>query len=179
MKLRVLLLLLFNLFFVIACQKQQYAAPACRAAVSSLTYQQEAACITRIGKQLLVIKRPSGLYDLPYSEKISMSAEKPDLNISSQCKAHQAMWEQTGLNVEVGKKLSTQKNGTILFACSLPNDAAGFDGSETDIPAPPWQPKEVESLEFIYPFDIELNQWQKPDHFTSMRDAYVASGRQN
>jgi hypothetical protein len=148
--------------FLFACSEQNIAPPVCRVtpqAASNL--MGEGACVIKINKQLLVLQRASGKYDLPFSPNIS--------DTSAQCAAHQGAWLETGFNVEVGKKLATQRNGVSLFACHL---NVGFDGSEESIPPPPWKPADVVDMQFIYPFDIDLHQWHRPDQFIAVMDAY-------
>lgn len=146
-----------------ACSNNEMAPPACRIAphaVSEITG--EAACIIKLNAKLLVLQRSSGKYDLPFSPNVS--------NTSAQCAAHRGVWQETGLNVEVGRKLTTQRNGVSLFACTL---EAGFDGSEDSIPPPPWRPSNVEEMTFIYPFDVDLHQWYRPDQFIAVTDAFI------
>lgn len=166
-----------------ACSDEPYSAPTCRIAkseannISALEHNSQAACLVKISGRLLIVERSSGLYDLAYSKNIAETyhednndSSKDTQRISAQCAAHQAMWLQTGFNVEVGSLLTTQRNGTKLYACDM---QAGFDGSERYIDAPPWRPTGVKKMQFVYPFDIELKQWQHPEHFTAMRDAFV------
>jgi hypothetical protein len=192
-------------FILSACSEQDFAAPACRSkAISnqqvqmSLAHASKAACITRVGEYLLVMKRPSGRYDLPYSDKLSNSSAISNNSANNsannstnslvekhanalQCRAHLAMWEQSGFNTEVGAMLSVHKGvsqtyfNTALFACKLESsfDGTGFNGTEGTLPAPPWKPDEVSQLEFIKPFEIEHDQWEDPDTFTHVRDAFV------
>jgi hypothetical protein len=137
--------------------------PVCRVAPQAiLDIGGDAACVIKLNSKLMVLQRSSGKYDLPFSPNVS--------NVSAQCAAHQGAWQETGFNVEVGKKLTTQRNGVHLFACTL---HAGFDGSEKSIAPPPWHPKNVEEMTFIYPFDIDLHQWHKPDQFIAVMDAFT------
>ncbi|WP_371194133.1 hypothetical protein [Glaciecola sp. SC05] len=170
------------LVLVTACSDVSFSSPSCRVAKSERQNIKptdpnvQAACVIKAKGRLLTIQRDSGLYDLAYSQKRSTDMENNCSNAgqitTAQCFAHQAMWQQTGFNVEVGQLLTTQIDGSLLYACDL---QAGFDGSEDAIEAPPWHPENVQKIVFIYPFDIELDQWQHPDHFASMRDAFVLS----
>lgn len=178
---------LFFIFIIliglIGCSDSNFPAPACRIAESQQAHidafndSLQAACIIRLNHRLLSIERSNGLYDLAYSKNISLQALDELANASDsvaidsmQCAAHQAMWQQTGFNVEVGPLVATQKDGSLLYACNL---EAGYDGTEDSIEAPPWQVKDVNQLIFIQPFEIELDQWQRPDEFSAMRDAFV------
>ncbi len=163
-----------------SCSKAPYPAPQCRstssAPLSLADTSAKAACIVRMNDKLLVVERSSTLYDLAYSNKHSNMSKKisdgdnADAPVTDlQCSAHQAMWEQSGINVRVGDLLTKHKN-TYLFACDL---QAGFDGTEDYIPAPPWQPDTVKRLVYVDLFAIEQDQWQNPDNFTSARDAFI------
>lgn len=168
---------LFTLFLVVlvlgACSKQPYSAPNCRVTSTQHEFNavypldHDAACVTRVGNRLLVIQRDNGLFDLAYSDITSI-----ETNLSGQCAAHQAMWQQTGFNVEVGERLTRHSMTKQLYACKL---QAGYDGTETFIKAPPWKPHNVQKMVFIYPFDIDLHQWYQADEFIGVRDAYTSA----
>jgi hypothetical protein len=157
----------FNIFalslVLFACSHHEMAPPACRVAPQAVSdIAGEAACVIKLNAKLLVLQRSSGKYDLPFHPN--------DSALPAQCAAHQGAWQETGFNVEVGEKLTTQRNGVSLFACAL---NAGFDGTEKSIAPPPWRPKNVEEMTFIYPFDIDLHQWHEPDQFIAVRDAFI------
>lgn len=154
-----------------ACSEQQFAQPSCRVKTSDTDNHQGAgACIVRINGNLLVNQLDSGLYDLPNSNNISSTSE---IQMSAQCAAHQSIWEQTGFNVEVQKVVGVQADGTWLFGCKLD---AGFDGTEPPFDAPQSSNKQVTSVLFIKPFEIDLHNWARPDHFDIVKDAYVLQG---
>lgn len=173
------------LSLISACSEKHFSAPTCRVAESErdnivpLTANMQAACVVRMDGLLLVIERDNGLYDIAYYDNSLAESEHPEhgnvtleQGLSSQCAAHRSMWIQTGFNVEVGALLTIQDDGTQLYSCQL---QAGFDGTEGEINVPPWKPKNVAALKFIQPFDIELQQWHRPDNFVEMRDAFVLS----
>jgi hypothetical protein len=129
-----------------------------------------------MNNKLLVIQLSSGLYDLPSANftAANLTSTNESLVKSAQCLAHQAMWQQTGLNVEVQDVAGAQADGTWLFGCYV---NAGFDGTEDPFSAPDWSHSNVENIVFIDPFDIELQNWARRDHFTVVRDAYVLQGK--
>jgi hypothetical protein len=146
-----------------ACHPAEIAPPSCRVANHAQSSQAgEGACVIKINSKLLVIQRSDDQYDLPFQQNLS--------DQSAQCAAHYGTWIETGFNVEVGEQLTTQRNGVALFACHL---QAGFEGTEADLPPPPWRPSKVEALQFIYPFDIDLHQWHGPDQFVAVKDAFI------
>lgn len=167
---KLLILLLIGLF-IVACSQQEASEPSCRVDASDASNHQGAgACIVILNGKLLVNTLDNGLYDLPFIDIISSNQ---NITKSSQCMAHQSMWQQTGLNVEVKSVLGAQSDGVWLFGCKL---EAGFDGTEPPFDAPPWSSKEVETVMFINPFDIELHNWVHREHFEIVRDAYVLQG---
>ncbi|MGB3726647.1 MAG: hypothetical protein WA981_12830 [Glaciecola sp.] len=114
---------------------------------------------------MLALQMNNTLYDLPISKDISHQ--------SAQCSAHHEMWLQTGLNIEVEDVVGIQTNGTWLFGCKLD---AGFDGSEAPFSAPVWSNNNIQHIAFVDPFTLDLHDWQQPDHFIVVRDAFVAQG---
>ncbi len=154
------------LFVVIlaACAENELSEPSCRINNHfASNHQGSAACVVVLSNKLLVLQLQPRAYNLAIAES--------NRSRSAQCSAHHAMWQQTGLNVEVGEVLGIHANGTWLFACNL---NAGFDGTEPPFDAPPWSAKNVEKIAFIDPFLIEQDNWVSPEQFTVTRDAYVA-----
>lgn len=153
------------------CGQRNLAQPSCRVAANAVSNHYGAgACIVVMNNKLLVIQLDSDLYDLPISHAQSPNAHNNVL-LSAQCLAHNAMWQQTGLNVEVRNLVGAQLDGTWLFTC-ISN--AGFDGSEAPFNPPSWSKSNIKKIAFIDPFDIDLQNWSRRDHFTTVRDAYVA-----
>lgn len=160
-------LLFATAIFVQSCSNEEIPAPSCRVNANFVSNQQgQGACIIRLNHKLLATKLDSGLYDLPISDSLS--------DRSAQCSAHFEMWQQTGLNIEVEKVLGIQENGTWLFGCKL---ESGFDGTEDPFAPPHWAASHIESIEFIEPFSIEINNWNRPEQFIVVRDGFVAQGR--
>jgi hypothetical protein len=159
----------FVLFLLISiiglgCSKKDFPAPSCRVDANyASNHQGAAACVIVMNDKLLAKQFTSGKYNLAHGEASQLR--------SAQCSAHEAMWEQTGFNVQVQNVVGLYSDGTWLFACQL---EAGFDGSEKPFDAPDWSSPDVESIAFIDPFLIEHQHWQEPDRFISVRDAYVA-----
>jgi hypothetical protein len=168
--LKLLSLLLIGLGSI-ACTQQMPAEPNCRVNASyASSHQGAGACVIRQGNKLLVTQLQSGLYELPSAKSNSTNQE---MRKSAQCLAHHAMWQSTGFNVEVQQVIGSQKDGTWLFECTL---NAGFDGSEAPFSPPSWSKPAVKYIAFVDPFDIELQNWAQPDHFTVVRDAFVLQG---
>ncbi|GLR71194.1 hypothetical protein GCM10007852_21020 [Agaribacter marinus] len=118
----------------------------------------------RVENKLLALTYSDNTYDLPTRKNLP--------NESGQCAAHRAVWEDTGLNVQVSAPLGVLENGSWLYACHM---HGGFDGSEINIPVPSWANKQLLNIAFIDPFTIDVKQWRQPDDFINVRDGYIAS----
>jgi hypothetical protein len=162
--------------FLSACSEQDPSEPSCRVnAAFASNHKGAGACVVRMNNKLLVTQLTSGLYDLPskrYGLSDSMSSNVSIIK-SAQCLAHQAMWQQTGLNVEVQAVIGAQADGTWIFACHI---NAGFNGTEAPFSPPYWSNSNIQNIAFINPFEIELQDWARQKHFTVVRDAYVLAG---
>ncbi|MFW8590604.1 hypothetical protein ACOI22_07375 [Glaciecola sp. 2405UD65-10] len=155
------------ILFMFACSQEPWPEPSCRVKTNYISNHQGAgACIVRLNNRLLAMKLDNSLYDLPSSHSISP--------ISAQCSAHNTLWLQTGLNVEVEDVVGLQADGTWLFGCHL---EAGFDGSESAFMPSDTSRPEVEHIEFVDPFTLDMYDWDKPDQFIVVRDAFVAQGQ--
>jgi len=155
------------ILLLLACSQEPWPEPSCRVSANYVSNHQGAgACVVRLNNHLLALKLNNNLYDLAMSDSIS--------NKSAQCAAHNAMWLQTGLNVEVSSVVGLQADGTWLFACTLD---AGFDGSEDPFPPNPATEKQIQHVEFVKPFSLDLYDWANPDQFIIVRDAFVAQGK--
>ncbi|MGQ8364924.1 NUDIX hydrolase [Glaciecola sp. 1036] len=155
---------LFILTLLLGCTTEEMPAPSCRVEAEQFNdYKAPAACLINLGGKLLVLKRPDGKFDIPVRNNFS--------DESAQCAAHRAVWEDTGLNVEVGTNLGilNQEQNLWVYECELD---AGFDGSEEAIPVPYWA-TQVKGIGFIDPFAITLHEWHKPDEFVNVRDAFT------
>ena len=140
--------------------------PSCRVnAKHASSHQGPAACIVKMNNKLLLMHLDSGLYNLAISHTVS--------NQSAQCSAHNEMWRQTGLNVEVEGVVGIQADGTWLFGCKL---EAGFDGTEPPFDPAPTANSHVKTIAFVDPFSLDMYNWEKRDQFIVVRDAYIAYG---
>ena len=161
------LVIFVAILLIFACSQEPWPEPSCRVNANYISNHQGAgACVVRLNNRLLAMKLDNSLYDLPSSNSISP--------ISAQCSAHNTMWQQTGLNVEVENVIGLQADGTWLFGCHLD---AGFDGSEAPFKPSHTSRAEVEHIEFVEPFTLDMYDWDKPDQFIVIRDAFVAQGQ--
>jgi ADP-ribose pyrophosphatase YjhB (NUDIX family) len=153
----------FSSFILIACAKEQLADPMCRIAVSySPAPPASAACLIKLNTKLLAIRlqNESG-WQLPTG---SLNTKQ-----SAQCSAHQAVWQSTGLNVEVGQLLGHSPDNTQLFACALSN---GFDDPTLDIPVPNWANHKVAKIHFVDPNNTSQSQWSDNSDLSQLRTLF-------
>ena len=149
--------------FISACGQNNLPAPSCRVNANYISnHQGPAACIIVKQGKLLTKQLNSGQYDLVHGGASQLR--------SAQCSAHYAMWQQTGLNVEIENVVGVFDDGTWLFGCNL---ESGFDGSEEPFKAPAWSSPDVDNILFIDPFTIEHKNWRDPARFITVRDAYI------
>jgi hypothetical protein len=168
-----LTIILVLALFVLSCRQQEFAQPSCRVNANSVsTHQGPGACVIKMNNKLLVTQLTSRLYDLPIAQ---LSSNNEARFTSSQCLAHQGMWQQTGLNVEVQSVVGAQADGTWLFGCTV---SAGFDGTEAPFDAPPWSSHSVDKIAFVDPFEIDAHHWARKRQFTIVRDAFILRGVQ-
>lgn len=132
-----------------ACSKEYIADPMCR---SNPQFPADppaaAACLIRLDNQVLAISPIKGKWQLPTAKAA------PDL--SAQCTAHRAVWEHSGLNVEVMEKLGTTVANTHIYHCEL---HSGFDGQTQSFPVPEWANHKIERIELLNPYDTLPTEW--------------------
>lgn len=135
-----------------SCAKEQLADPMCRIAPTfSASPAAPAACFIKLDTKLLVIKlQNDNGWQLP-SGSINMQQ-------SAQCTAHQAVWQNTGLNVEVGQLLATRPDKMHIYACSLSN---GFENLAQALPVPEWAERKVANINVINPNLTTSSQWSE------------------
>ncbi|MDO6565706.1 NUDIX hydrolase [Alteromonas sp. 1_MG-2023] len=137
-------------------------APFCRSVNNAKHTQETAACIIKVQNRALLIKhRLSNRLDFP-------GGGKKD-NESLACAAHRETWEETGFNVEVGRKLAVTKNNLALFECTLD---AGVELLPNVFDAPPWAKLEVVELVQADPFMLTHVELRFPDDLIVFRDSF-------
>jgi hypothetical protein len=144
--------------------------PACRIAQAfNADYVGPAGCLIRAQSTLLVIKhKDTGQYDLPYGDPISEE--------SAQCTAHRHTWQQTGLNIDVGQLLGVTQSGTMLYSCKI---SGGFTSEDSPLKPPSWADKNIQTIEFINPFDTRHDVWRQSNNLVIYRDGFVTIKQQN
>ena len=171
MPIKIRLSAIFVILTLFSCADSTPSAPTCRTLnpVSNVentaaSSPQAAACIIRVQDSLLLIEhRGSGKLDFPGG------TQQP--NEPLPCTAHRETWEETGLNVLVGPKLSVTTNGLALYAC---HTNAGIDTLPSNFAAPPWAKIEVKGLKKVAPFSLTHSQLRFADDLIPLRDAFAA-----
>jgi 8-oxo-dGTP pyrophosphatase MutT (NUDIX family) len=133
-------------------------APACRVDPAFVDERRSnSSCVVRNGDRVLaIVHRLSGKLDLPGGRRES--------DETGQCTAHREAWEETGLDVTVGRFL-IERNSTMLFDCRLP---PGIDATR-DLPVPLWGHVEVAGIEWIDPSTQAPADWRFPEELETLR----------
>lgn len=130
---------------VAACGK----APSCRVDPAFVEARVgNASCLIQDNGRVLAIKhRFSGRYNLP--------GGRSEESESAQCTAHRETWEETGIDVIVGRRLTGARRDGGLYECALP---PGIDNAALHIPLRGHI--EVEGLEWVDPTEHRPRQWR-------------------
>lgn len=94
---------------------------------------------------------------------------------NEQCVLHQQIWRETGINVEIGKRLVTTNHNTAIYACS---EQAGLAAITTSFPSPQWANPSVEWVKRD-PFVLTEQSMADKDVLVPMRDALIRLQQQN
>jgi hypothetical protein len=149
--------------FVFGCSRDIPADPMCRTSILYTESEPSAvACLIKSNAQLLVIKNHD-------DDGWNLPAHKQQKLMSAQCTAHQAVWETTGLNVEVGKLLFTAPNQTQYFECKLTDE---FSRQLDVFPVPSWTRRKTSEIALLDPFETEPDQWVNDINLITLREAY-------
>lgn len=120
-----------------------------------------AACLIRINKQLLAISAQDEHWSLPTAGQNNHK--------SAQCTAHSAVWQTTGLNVEVAQKLGETTDNIQIYNCIL---TSGFNGQTQSFPVPDWANQKVSAINLINPFAINQRQWSQSSDLILIRTLF-------
>jgi adenine-specific DNA methylase len=150
-------------FFVSGCSRDIPADPMCRTDILyTETEPAAAACLIKSNVRLLAVKNhDTNGWNLPTHKQQNL--------ISAQCTAHQAVWETTGLNVEVGKLLFTAPDETQYFECKLTDD---FSRQLQEFPVPEWAQRKTSEISLVNPFSTEQDHWVNNINLITLREAY-------
>lgn len=127
-------------------------APPCRTSEPRVADHANAGCvITQDGRMLVLKHRFGGKLGIPGG-----AATEGEI---AQCAAHRETWEETGLNVTVGRRLGAMRYGFVLFQCH-PDGRMDAD-SALELP---WHARtEITSAIWLRPGEISRDQWRYED----------------
>lgn len=136
------------LIAVSACDPRP-AAPACRAQAPTPEREANAGCVILDQDHLLVLRHRFG-GELGIPGGASQKGE------SAQCTAHRETWEETGLDVRVGRELGRLRYGYTLYRCHPEGD---LDRSTE--PVLPWFARlETTGVEWMPLEALPRDQWR-------------------
>lgn len=166
MKMRYPLSVIFVLLTLLGCSDPRPATPMCRTSTSfSDAHATAAGCVIRIDNAVLMIRhRLTGRLDIPGG------GHQDDESLA--CTAHRETWEETGLNVEVGRVVGKTTHGMILFDCS---EHAGLTSLSSPFNAPDWAKSEVSELVIANLYNLSGDALRYHDDLVPLRDAYIQS----
>lgn len=118
-----------------------------------------AGCLVRLGSALLIVKqRTNGQWNIP--------AGSGKDNESAQCTAHRETWEESGLDVQVGRLLEVFDNNFRLYECH----AVDRKLDPTQALKTPLQGRmEISAARWIRPEDIEKKHWRYARQLPTIR----------
>ena len=143
---------LLFLSLLTACHEQPSPPATCRSVAEALAEEAVyAACIVPVGDAILMLQRERTL-------ALPSGARGP--SESSQCAAHRAVWQTTGINVEVRSYLGHWRGDTAVFACQEYASLARWPNAVTI---------NHNQLIKISPFLLQHNQLNEPDLLVPLR----------
>ena len=161
---RLLIILIFSHALLMGCSREIPANPMCRITPESPELAPaKAACLIKLDGKLLALKfQGDNHWHLPIG--------KAQKSTSAQCTAHQTVWKNTGLNVEVGALLFTSQDKVQHFACHVTDELAQ---QLTAFPVPEWANRQVTQVDLIDPFNIPKDQWPATVNLIEVRQAFI------
>ncbi len=141
----------------------QSGAPECRIA-SGLESQLQgnAGCIIKIDNKMLIVRHQK-------TGKLSPPAGTAKEGEAAQCTAHRETWEETGVEVRVGRLLKSFDDQFHLFHC-LAIDEALIRSSE--LPVPEAFKSEISEILFLNPTLLSNDEWRFPEQVSGIKDAF-------
>lgn len=114
-----------------------------------------------------MLRDDTGMVTLPMADTQGQANE--------QCALHQHIWQQTGINVEVGELLVATNRNTAIYECS---EQAGLAAINAPFPSPQWANP---SLEWVKrdPFELSERSMTDKDILVPMRDALIRLQQQS
>lgn len=143
---------LLFLSLLTACHGQPSPPASCRSEAQTPAKEAVyAACIVPVGDAILMLQRDRTLA-LPSGARLPSE--------TSPCAAHRAVWQATGINVEVRAYLGHWRGDTAVFACQEHASLARWPNAVTVY---------QHQLVKISPFLLQHNQLNEPDLLVPLR----------
>jgi len=142
--------LIASLLLLSACQESHTPAPQCNFEPPALDGA-NAGCLVMQDHAILMIQHQTRLWGLPGGTH--------ETGESAQCTAHRETWEETGVEVKVGKLLRVFDNGFHLFRCQISsttqlNQAQIQDAGEVNVTD--WiESKDFDNYKWRFPKQME------------------------
>jgi ADP-ribose pyrophosphatase YjhB (NUDIX family) len=134
-------------------------APECRVAPGSeSTRQGNAGCIIKIDNKMLIVRhRKTG--------KLSPPAGTAKKGETAQCTAHRETWEETGVEVRVGRLLMSSDDQFHLFHCLAVDEV-------TELLVPEAFKSEISEILLLNPTLLSNDEWRFPEQLPSIKGAF-------
>lgn len=126
--------------------------------------QGNAGCIIKIDNKMLIVRHQK-------TGKLSPPAGTANKGETAQCTAHRETWEETGVEVTVGKLLKEFDNQFYLFHCTVVNQAI-IRIPKDQLPIPMDRTDEVGEVLFTNPTLLSDDSWRFPEHLPDIRDTF-------
>lgn len=124
----------------------------------------QAACLIKQDNKLLVLQhKDSDDWHIPQGKALKST--------SAQCTAHNVVWKNTGLNVEVGELVLTASDNTLYFACRL-TDKLSQQIEELSVPE--WANRNVTKVAFIDPFVLTKENFSGTIELPKIREVFIS-----
>jgi 8-oxo-dGTP pyrophosphatase MutT (NUDIX family) len=133
--------------------------PPCRVEDPQPGYRSNAGCVVLVnGHVLLLTHRDDGKLGVPGGAR--------EGNESAQCTAHRETWEETGLDLRVGRMLGRMRYGYTLYRCHA--DQSMDSAREPELP---WFARpEMTDISWMRPNEIPLERWRYIEQERAFRD---------
>ncbi len=143
----------------------QNAVPECQIAPGlESQLQGNSGCMVVIDNKMLIVRqRQTG--------KLSLPAGTARAGESAQCTAHRETWEETGVEVTVGRLLKEFDNQFYLFRCSVTNEAI-IRIPKDQVPVPVDWLHEVSEVFFLNPTVLSNDSWRFPEEAPHIREIF-------
>ena len=118
-----------------------------------------AGCLVVLDGRLLLVRHER-------SGKLTFPGGYAESGETAQCTAHRETWEETGLEVRVGRVLKTFSNAFHLYACVL-EGTAGVSRAPLEVPVTGHG--EIREVLWMEAVALTAEDWRFPQFFTDVK----------